>query len=65
MILFDIGSAAWKLDEYKHELWDKCNLGLPHVDIEANDSVIFGYQVAQFITEVSYIRSNMFFAIFF
>lgn len=52
IILFDVGSAAWKMDEYKQELWDKCNLGIPHLDIEANDAVILGYMVAQFIEQV-------------
>jgi hypothetical protein len=52
IILFDIGSGAWKMDEYKQELWNKCNLGIPHLDIEANDAVILGYMVAQFIEEV-------------
>ncbi|XP_076642400.1 glycogen [starch] synthase isoform X1 [Halictus rubicundus] len=51
IILFDIGSAAWKLDEYKQELWNTCNLGIPHLDIEANDAVILGYLVCQFIAE--------------
>jgi glycogen(starch) synthase len=40
------------MDEYKQELWNKCNLGIPHLDIEANDAVILGYMVAQFIEEV-------------
>jgi hypothetical protein len=26
-------------------------LGIPHLDIEANDAVILGYMVAQFIEE--------------
>ncbi|XP_050531555.1 glycogen [starch] synthase isoform X4 [Daktulosphaira vitifoliae] len=51
VILFDVGSAAWKLDEYKQTLWDSCNIGIPHLDIEANDAVILGYQIAQFISE--------------
>ncbi|GLH08369.1 Glycogen [starch] synthase [Gryllus bimaculatus] len=51
VILFDIGSGAWKLDEYKQELWDKTNIGIPHLDVEANDAVILGYLVAQFIGE--------------
>jgi len=53
VILFDIGSAAWKLDEYKQHLWDACNIGIPHLDIEANDAVILGYLIAEFISEVS------------
>ncbi|XP_058792126.1 glycogen [starch] synthase isoform X2 [Phymastichus coffea] len=51
IILFDIGSAAWKLDEYKQELWSCCGFGIPHLDIEANDAVIFGYLVCQFMIE--------------
>ncbi|XP_023246628.1 glycogen [starch] synthase [Copidosoma floridanum] len=51
IILLDIGSAAWKLDEYKQELWNSCNFGIPHLDVEANDAVIFGYLVCHFITE--------------
>lgn len=54
IILFDVGSAAWKLDEYKQELWDSCHFGIPHLDIEANDAVIFGYLVCQFISEFRY-----------
>lgn len=51
IILFDISSASWKLDEYKHELWSTCNIGIPHLDIEANDAVLLGYLVCQFIAE--------------
>jgi glycogen(starch) synthase len=59
IILFDIGSGAWKMDEYKQELWHKCNLGIPHLDIEANDAVILGYMVAQFIEEVCHMFSSL------
>lgn len=52
LILFDIGSAAWKLDEYKQELWEKTGVGIPHLDVETNDAVILGYMVAAFIAEV-------------
>ncbi|KAL0809402.1 hypothetical protein ABMA28_011588, partial [Loxostege sticticalis] len=51
IILFDIGSGAWQLDGYKQELWDTTSIGIPHLDIEANDAVILGFMVAQFITE--------------
>lgn len=53
LILFDIASGAWKLDEYKQDLWTATNIGIPHLDVEANDAVILGYQVAEFIGEVS------------
>ena len=41
------------MNTWKQELWDKSGIGVPHLDIEANDSVIFGYLVCWFITEVS------------
>lgn len=50
IILMDIGSAAWKLDEYKQELWESCNVGVPHLDIEANDAIILGNMVTDFLT---------------
>lgn len=53
IILMDIGSAAWKLDEFKQELWEKTNIGVPHLDVEANDSIILGSMVAEFLSEVS------------
>lgn len=52
----DIGSAAWKLDDFKSEIWNTCNLGVPHLDVEANDAIIFGYMVADFIAEVSILQ---------
>lgn len=51
IVLFDIGSGAWQLDSYKQQLWDLCNLGIPHLDIEANDAIILGFMVAQFVAE--------------
>ena len=53
--MLDIGSGAKYMDTWKQELWDNVNIGVPHLDIEANDSVIFGYLVCWFITEVSVI----------
>uniref|UniRef100_A0A6V7WI74 Glycogen [starch] synthase n=2 Tax=Meloidogyne TaxID=189290 RepID=A0A6V7WI74_MELEN len=48
-LLFDIGSAAWKLDTWKHELWERCKIGVPFLDREANDCIIFGFLVAIFL----------------
>ena len=53
VVLFDISSAAWKLDEFKHELWEAANIGIPWHDRESNDAVIFGALVAWFLGEVS------------
>ncbi|KAK3095937.1 hypothetical protein FSP39_021056 [Pinctada imbricata] len=51
VILFDIGSAAWKLDEFKKEMWEKSSIGVPWHDREANDAIIFGALVAWFVGE--------------
>lgn len=51
IILFDIGSASGRLDEYKHELYDNTKIGIPTGDIECNDAVLFGVMVARFIEE--------------
>lgn len=51
IVLFDIGSAAWKLDEFKQDMWSKSNIGIPYLDIECNDAVILGYMVATFVEE--------------
>ena len=53
MLLFDIGSAAWKLDEWKRELWEVAHIGLPWHDRESNDALIFGFLTAWFLGEVS------------
>ncbi|VDN57111.1 unnamed protein product [Dracunculus medinensis] len=49
VVLFDIGSAAWKLDQWKYELWESCKIGIPWHDRESNDAVILGFMVAIFI----------------
>ncbi|KIH64098.1 starch synthase, partial [Ancylostoma duodenale] len=49
VILFDIGSGASKMNEWKQELFDRCRIGIPHEDIESNDAVIFGFMVAIFL----------------
>ena len=49
VILFDVGSAAHKMAEFKHELYEKAGIGIPNEDMETNDCAIFGY--------VSYLNS--------
>ncbi|KAK7486647.1 hypothetical protein BaRGS_00022048, partial [Batillaria attramentaria] len=51
VVLFDIGSAAWKLDEFKHEMWESAGVGIPWHDRESNDAVIFGSLVRWFMEE--------------
>ena len=51
VILFDTSSAAAKLDGFKHELYEKAGIGIPHSDTETNNTVLFGTMVAQFIAD--------------
>ena len=51
VILFDVGSAAHKMSQFKQELFDTAGIGAPHRDIEVNDVIIFGFMVAQFIAD--------------
>ena len=51
VLLIDYGSASWKLEEWKHDFWNLCNIGIPYLDRECNDSIIFGYCVAWILEE--------------
>lgn len=42
ILLFDIGSGSFKMNEFKNDLFEKAGIGIPHEDIEANDVAIFG-----------------------
>uniref|UniRef100_A0A3S6C4S9 Glycogen [starch] synthase n=1 Tax=Tigriopus japonicus TaxID=158387 RepID=A0A3S6C4S9_TIGJA len=58
IILFDIGSAGAKMNEFKHELYEKAGIGIPHEDIEANDVCIFGLMVAEFLGDFRFLAEN-------
>ncbi|KAL3320011.1 glycogen(starch) synthase [Cichlidogyrus casuarinus] len=51
IVLFDIGSSAWRLDSWKKDLWESCNIGIPVHDAEANDAIIFGALTTWFLGE--------------
>lgn len=51
VVLFDIKSAAWKLDDWKRELWECSHIGIPNSDYESIDALIFGFLVTWFIGE--------------
>lgn len=53
VILFDIKSAAYKLDQWKNEFWQDTHIGIPNHDSESNDALLFGFMVTWFIGEVS------------
>ena len=49
VILFDIGSAAHKMNEYKQDLYEKAGIGIPHEDTETNDIAIFGWEFFDYL----------------
>ncbi|VDL82350.1 unnamed protein product [Nippostrongylus brasiliensis] len=49
VVLFDIGSAAYKLDQWKKEMWSVTRVGVPWDDRESNDCIILGFMVATFL----------------
>jgi len=51
VVLFDIGSAAWKLDEWKKEVWESSHIGVPYHDRESNDAIVFGFLTGWFLSE--------------
>ena len=51
VVLFDLGSASGNLNSWKHELYEKAQIGIPHLDMECNDLIILGFMMAQFIAD--------------
>jgi len=58
VILFDVGSAAHKMAEFKHELYEKAGIGIPNEDTETNDCAIFGFMIADFLGEFRHQAEN-------
>lgn len=52
VILFDLGSAIHRLNEWKADIWEKASVPSPDNDFEMNDAIVFGYLVAWFLGEV-------------
>jgi glycogen(starch) synthase len=53
VILFDLGSVAHRLNEWKADLWEKAGIPSPATDVEMNDAILLGYSIAWFLGEVS------------
>ena len=53
VILFDLNSGRYKLEEWRSELWDLSHNGIPDSDTESQDSLLFGQLTCWFISEVS------------
>ncbi|KAI9596601.1 glycogen synthase [Syncephalis fuscata] len=52
VLLFDIGSVANRLNEWKADLWSIAGIPAPADDRETNDAILLGYMVVWFIEEV-------------
>jgi len=52
VVLFDIGSAAHRLDGWKGDFFQYAHIGIPYQDRESNDALIFGFCVFWFIGTV-------------
>ena len=42
------------INHYWQDLFNKAGIGTPHEDIEVNDTIIFGFMVAQFLADFRY-----------
>jgi hypothetical protein len=49
VVLFDIGSAAPRLDGWKGDFFEHARIGIPYHDRESNDALLFGFCVFWFI----------------
>ncbi|KAG2182315.1 hypothetical protein INT43_007245 [Umbelopsis isabellina] len=53
VLLFDTGSVANKLDEWKGDLWNVAGIPSPPSDTETNEAILFGYLVAWFLGDIA------------
>jgi glycogen(starch) synthase len=54
VLLFDIGLAAYNLNEWKADLWNTAGIPTPDHDQETNEAILLGYLVAWFLGELVY-----------
>ena len=52
VVLFDLGSAYWRLDGWRTDLWELAHIGIPDDDKESRDAIVFGYLTYWFLKEV-------------
>lgn len=52
VLLFDIGSAGFRKNEWKGDLWNVAGIPSPEGDLEMDDAIVFGYLVTWFLGEV-------------
>ena len=55
VLLFDIHSADYMLNEWKADLWNIAGIPTPDHDHESNEAILLGYIVAWFLGELVYV----------
>ncbi|KAJ3201915.1 hypothetical protein HDU82_007742, partial [Entophlyctis luteolus] len=58
VLLFDVGSARHRMDEWKADLWSIAGIPSPPDDFETNEAIVFGYLVAWFLGEFKHIAGQ-------
>lgn len=51
VLLFDLVSSQHRLEQWRKELWEMSNIGVPDSDNDAKDAIIFGFLTNWFVTE--------------
>jgi len=59
VLLFDVGSAYYKMNEWKTDLWNIAKIPSPPDDHETNESIVFGYVVAWFMGEFAHRQQSV------
>ncbi|KAJ3081644.1 glycogen synthase isoform 1 [Quaeritorhiza haematococci] len=52
VLLFDVGSAYHRMNEWKTDLWNIAGIPSPPDDGETNEAIVFGYLVSWFLGEM-------------
>ncbi|KAJ3028146.1 glycogen synthase isoform 1 [Rhizophlyctis rosea] len=58
VLLLDTGSAQHRMNEWKADLWNIAGIPSPPDDHETNEAIVFGYLVAWFLGEFTYIQKS-------
>ena len=58
VILFDLDSVRYHLNEWKGDLWSLVGIPSPENDFETNDAILLGYLVAWFLGELAHLDNH-------
>ncbi|KAJ3283397.1 glycogen synthase isoform 1 [Rhizoclosmatium sp. JEL0117] len=59
VLLFDVGSAYHRMNEWKADLWMVAGIPSPPDDHETNEAIVFGYLVAWFLGEIKHVHDSL------